>query len=267
MSQLKETLYFIKSRTFIFNVALAGSILVFLLSLIYLGLGNYTNHGESITVPNFIGVNPNLLDEFVKDKNLRYKIVDSIYNPREPQGAIVEQEPRANAKVKEGRTIYLTINSQTPPQIKMPNLIDVSDRQAEAIMQTYDLKIGQKIYRPDLAKNAVLDQLLGGHSIKPGTLVRKGAVIDLVLGDGVGNTKVNIPKLIGLSRDEAFFVLQGSALSLGAVIYDETVKDTLNARVYKQRPEFLTDNTINQGESVDLYFTESEEKLKTAQGQ
>lgn len=262
MSKVKDLWEFLRSRKFAFHFALAVSIVVLLLSTIYLGLGNYTNHGESITVPSFRGLDPKDLTQFVQDKGLRYKIVDSIYNPRVPKG-VIDQDPRPDSKVKEGRTVYLTINSVLPPQIRMPNLIDVSDRQAEAMLQTYGLRLGEKIFKPDLAKNAILDQLIDGKPVKPGELVKKGSVVDLVLGDGLGNTKVSVPNLISFTREEAFFVLQGSSLTIGAVIYDETVRDTANAKVYKQVPEYGPDATINQGESVDLFFTESPDKLKT----
>lgn len=261
MRRIKEVIQFIRTRTFVFHLALALSIIVVILSTIYLGLGSYTNHGETITVPNFKGLDPKKLNEFISDKNLKYKIVDSVYNPRLAQGTVIDQEPKPEYKVKEGRTIYLTINSQIPPQIKMPNLVDVSDRQAEAILQTYGLRMGQKIFRPDLAKNAVLDQLVGGTPIKPGTPIHKGSVIDLVLGDGLGNQKVSVPNLLGRTREEALFVLKG--LSLNSYLqYDPDIKDTAEAKVYKQTPEPASGNTLNQGESIDLYFTQNPDKLK-----
>jgi eukaryotic-like serine/threonine-protein kinase len=263
MSKVKALWNFLRSRKFAFHFTLAVGIVIVLLSTIYLGLGNYTNHGESVTVPSFKGLHPSELNGFVHDKGLRFRIVDSIYNPRLPKG-VIDQDPRPGSKVKEGRTIYLTINSTQPPQIRMPNLIDVSDRQAEAMLQTFELKLGQKIYKPDLAKNAVLDQLVDGKSVKPGELVKKGAVVDLVLGDGLGNTKVSVPNLINLTKEEALFVLHGSSLTTGAVIFDETVKDTANARVFKQVPAYSRDATLNQGEAIDLFFTESSDKIKVS---
>lgn len=265
MSKLRTTLYFLRTRIFLINLGLALGLLFLLLTIIYLGLSSYTNHGKSIVVPDFKGQTASNLDEFIKDKKLSYKIVDSIYNPKQPQGSIIDQEPGSGAKVKEGRTIYLTINSQIPPQIKMPNLVDVSDRQAEAILQTYGLKMGHRIMKPDLAKNAVLDQLINGHSVKAGTDVRVGSIVDLVLGDGFGNTQIPVPSLVGKGRDEAFFILQASSLVMGKENYDETVKgDTLNARVYRQIPEYTPENTISQGESVQLFFTKDENKWKAA---
>jgi eukaryotic-like serine/threonine-protein kinase len=261
MERVLNIIAFIRTRTFWFHFAFAVGIVIVLLSTIYFSLDNYTNHGESISVPSFKGLTINQLDQFVEDKNIEYVIVDSVYNPGLPKG-VIDQDPKPDEKVKEGRKVYLTINSVLPPQIKMPNLIDVSDRQAEAILQTYGLKMGQKIFKPDLAKNAVLEQLYRGAVIKPGTGIKKGSVIDLVIGDGRGNTVVNVPKLINLTFEEATFVLQGSSLNLGAAIYDETVKDSAAARVYKQSPSYLDGGTISQGDVVDIYLTQSADKIK-----
>ena len=97
-------------------------------------LSIYTNHGKTVSVPDFKGLKPDQLDEFVKDKDVHYKIVDSIYNSRLPKGVIVEQEPSYNFKVKQNRTIYLTVNIYIPPKVKIPNLLEVPQKQAEAIL-------------------------------------------------------------------------------------------------------------------------------------
>jgi beta-lactam-binding protein with PASTA domain len=262
MERIKNIIEFIKSKTFFKHLGMSlGSVLVFL-TIVYFGLGSYTNHGETITVPSFIGQKPEMLDEFIQNKGLEYSIVDSIFDPSLPKGSVIDQEPSANNKVKKGRTVYLTINSVDPPQIKMPNLIDVSYKQAEAILQTYGLKVGNLIYKPDVAKNAVIDQLFNGQRVKAGDPILKGSIINLVLGDGRGNTEASIPNLIGRDIEEATFVLRGSGLVLGSVNYDATVKDTTIARVYKQSPEYNPDGKINQGETVDLYLTEDQGKIK-----
>jgi beta-lactam-binding protein with PASTA domain len=94
--------------------------------------------------------------------------------------------------------IYVTLNSSEPPQVKMPNLIDVSYRQAVSILLSFGLKEGQISYKPDLAKNIVLKQLYNGQPVLPETKVLKGSSIDLVLGDGLGSTEIDVPELATL---------------------------------------------------------------------
>ena len=252
-----------KTRLFLINLAMAFAFIFILLTGIYLGLDSYTKHGETISVPDLRGMNPNQLNQFLVDKKLRFVVIDSsMYDPKKPKGNILDQDPAPNSKVKENRTIYLAINSRIPAEVKMPNLIDVSFRQAEAILETYGLQVGEQIYKPDLAKNAVLAQHYKGRPSAPGTAIPKGSEIDLVLGDGYGNTNVTIPNLIGQDLEEASFVIKASSLNLGEVFTDASVKNKNAAIVYKQDPPASEGNSINQGEPINLYISQSPEKIK-----
>ena len=151
---------FFSSKVFLINLLLALVFVGAVLGITYSYLDHYTHHGESISVPDLRGLKKDRLDSFVKDKHLHYAIVDSIFELDKPPGTIVDQDPAPDSKVKEDRTIYLTVNASLPPKIKMPDLIDVSYRQAEAILQTFGLKVGTLFYKPDLAKNAVLPTVI-----------------------------------------------------------------------------------------------------------
>lgn len=258
-----ELVKFLKSKVFFLNLIIAILLAASIIGFTYKWLDGYTKHGETISVPDLRGLLPEEAKEFLSRKHLNYAIIDSMFDLKKTKGIILDQDPAPNAKVKENRTIYLTVNSILPPQVKMPNLIDVSYRQAEAILQTYGLKVGELIYKPDLAKNAVIGQQANGVEIKPGTLINKGSVVDLILGDGLGNTKVTVPNLINLTLEEALFVLKASSLNVGSIVADETVKDSSLAKVYRQIPSF-SDATaaLSQGESVDLFITQPPENIK-----
>ncbi len=244
---------FFKSKTFFINLVISLIVVMFMLALVYKWLDSYTDHGNSVTVPDLKGMNVKQVEAFLRTKNLSYKIVDStVFSLDKPHGTIVEQDPPADEKVKEGRTLYLTITRSEAPLLKMPNLKDVSLRQAEAILNSYGLKMGQQIFKPDLAKNAVLSMMISGHEIKAGEDVSKGSIIDLIVGDGLGNTLVTVPDLVGLTYEEALFVLKGSSLNVGSVFYEGALRDTLNAKVYSQHPS-PQDSSINQGEAIDIY--------------
>ncbi|HNT80096.1 MAG TPA: PASTA domain-containing protein [Bacteroidia bacterium] len=258
-NRFKNIKSFVLSRTFVYHISSIA--LVFFLSFFVLNkwLKAYTNHGETITVPDVRNMNVDEAIEFLSDKKLIIKVADSsVFDPKKGGNVIVEQDPLPNETVKEGRTIYLSVTKVLPPSVKMPNLVDVSLRQAEAILKSYGLKVGQLTYVPDLAKNAVLEQKYNGSNISSGTMIPQASIIDLVLGDGIGNTKVLVPDLFGLGYDEVSFVLKGSLLNLGAVIMDQTVKDTSRAKVFRQIPEYNDSTFMSQGEAVDIYMTESD---------
>lgn len=247
-------IYF-KSKAFKRNLLVALGTSLTLVFGIYFLLGWYTHHGEKIPTPKFTGLKLEQIEDFAEKNNMEYFISDSIYNPELPKGVVIDQKPDPGFLVKSGRTIYITLNSIAPPQIKMPKLVDVSYQQAEAMLQTYGLKIGNVSYKSDLAKNTVLEQSYEGKEIRPGTLIRKGSRIDLVISDGLGNTFVDVPQLIGLSFEEAKFVLAGSGLNVGSVILDESLRDTAMGVVWKQNPEVTEGFKMKQGETMDLWIT------------
>lgn len=246
---------FISSKTFLIHLSLFIVLVFGLITMTYYWLGAYTNHDETIVVPDLKGKQWKSLEQGLALKQLKMKIADSsIYIVDQPGGQVIEQDPPPGSRVKENRVIYLTVSKNIPPQVKMPNVIDVSDRQAEAILMSYGLKTGQRKYQPDLAKNAVLEISTNGRVLKPGDEVSKGTVIDLLLGDGFGNTQVKVPMLINLTVDEAIFVLTGSKLATGSITYDEDVSDPSSAVVYKQWPVSGDSISLKQGEPVDIYL-------------
>jgi len=253
---------FLTSKVFLLNLLGALVFLFLLFGFTYKWLDSYSNHGSTVTVPDLRGLKFSTAENFLKDKALRIKIADSsVFDLEKPPGTVIEQDPVPSEKVKENRTIYLSITKTTPPKIKMPNLTDVSYRQAEAILISYGLKAGQITYKPDLCKNCVLSFEVNGKHLKPGEELSKGTVIDLIVGDGFGNTKVNVPQLYGLSLDEALFVLKGSSLNTGSVIFDGSVRDSSKAIVYKQNPPYGSSSLISEGEGVDIYLTQSQSIL------
>ncbi|HNB33014.1 MAG TPA: PASTA domain-containing protein [Bacteroidia bacterium] len=251
---MKELIRFLKSRIFWINALVIFIVIIMSIGLVYKWLDSFTDHGNSVSVPDLKGMNIKKVDGFLKTKNLSFKIADSsVYLLDQKPGTIVEQDPQPDEKVKQGRTIYLTITRSSAPMVKVPALKDVSLRQAEAILAASGLRMGEQIFKPDLAKNAVLSMMINGRDLKAGTDVPKGSAIDLIVGDGLGNTVITVPSLIGLTYDEALFVLKGSSLNIGSLFFDGVIKDTLNAKIYDQNPA-PDNNTINQGDAIDLYL-------------
>jgi len=254
---------FVRSKVFWYNLAAAIAGIILFFWVVSLILDVYTHHNQSLSVPNLKGLAYNDVKNVLAKTDFEYAINDSMYTPDKPPLTVLDQTPEPNQKVKQGRTIYLTVNSRKAPTVKMPELRDNSLKQATLILQSYGLRLGQTIYQPDLAKDAVLDQLYRNKSIAAGVQLQKGTVIDLVLGDGLGQTTVEVPDLMGLTLNEARGALQMASLSLGNVEADNTVgSDTLTAYVYKQTPIFgsITD-TLKAGQPVDVFVTKDKTKL------
>jgi eukaryotic-like serine/threonine-protein kinase len=251
---------FIKSKSFFINLGLAILFLIVFLWGILFWLDSYTMHGESITVPDITGLSKEQAEQILEEKGLRLFITDSLYNPKSLKGGVLEQEPKANTQVKHNRTIYVTVNAMRPPLVKMPDLHDLTLRDAKARLETYGLQLGNIRYVPDIAFNAVVFQEYKGKKIEAGEMLERGSIIDLALGQGESNEMVNVPSLIGMNIKDAIAELQAFSLNIGAIIKDETVKDSTQARVYKQIPPYGEDAFINVGKSIDIFVTQSKDK-------
>ncbi|OYU85169.1 MAG: PASTA domain-containing protein [Flavobacterium sp. BFFFF2] len=144
-----------------------------------------TRHGEEIPVPDLTKLSVEQAEEKLDALNLDYKILDTVdFRPDIPKLGVVEQDPRPGSKVKEGRKIYLKLNSSTYTMVKVPELIEKTYRQAVPTLEAIGLKEGTITYKPYIGKDMVLEMLQNGKKLKAGDKVLKASKIDLVLGDG-----------------------------------------------------------------------------------
>jgi len=248
---------FLKSRIFFLNLLIAGILVSGILWFIFKSLDEYTLHGESITVPDLKGFEVIDLDTFLKDRKLRFIIADSVFIATEKKGVIVEQDPKAGISVKENRRIYLIVNAVLTPKVKLPNLIDLSLRQAISTLETYGFVVGELEYTPDIARDAVIGIKVNDIEINTGEMVEKGATVDLIMGDGLSDEEIRVPLIVGLNLEEALMVLKTSSLNGGGAVYDETVvtsADSSAAKVWRQHPEYGK-SMINLGGYVDFWLT------------
>jgi len=241
-------------NTFLYS---AGIYLLFFI-LVVIGLRLYTHHNKSYPVPDFKGLNLDRADQLAKYNNLRYKIVDSTYMSFMPKGCVIDQHPMAGVNVKKNRTVFLTVNAYNMPKIEMPRVVGYSYRQGKSILESSGLRVGKLIYKPDFAENNILQQMYKGKVVKEGQMIEKGQAVDLVLGNGLGRSTSPVPNLEKLPYQRAVAEINDAFLNLGKVYYDQSVinyNDSLNAVVFKQRPEYSTRNRAVMGATVDIWLT------------
>ncbi len=252
---------FIKSKVFLKHLGLALLVLFVLTWIVFKALNIYTLHGESIQVPDFTGLKIAELNTFAKENKLNCRIIDSVYDPKAPKGIVIRQDPANKIAVKQNRTIYLYVTTQTAPQVIMPKLKDKSLRQAISMLESYGLRFGHPQYKPDQCANCILEQRVKGKKIEAGTSLPKGTIVDLVVGKGLSNEKVSIPNLSGLTYSQALDKLGEFSLSEGVPTF-EAPADTLHEKLYRQIPGPGKDRLIRMGSSIDLFFTNDKDKLK-----
>jgi beta-lactam-binding protein with PASTA domain len=241
-------------RSFWFNLLVVLGLCIVLYILFFASIGIITRHGNETIVPNVAG--KTLANAVTELEKAGFDVeIDSAYEPKKKPFLVLQQMPEPNSTVKDGRTIFLTVNKVQPPAIPMPNLLNLSFRSAEMILKSNKLMLGDTSYRPDIAKGAILEQLYMGNPIRPGELLPQGSKIDLVIGDGLGNTQFNVPDVIGMSYEEAMAILNGTGLQFTA-IWEGDITDSVTAVVYDQLPkamnELMTPNRIKEGDIVDI---------------
>ena len=96
----------------------------------------YTRHNEAIVVPDIKGLKLDEAIPFLENNHLRYNVVDSVFSKEVAPGAIVEVIPNVGAKVKEGRILFITINALTSQMAAIPEITDLSFRQAYALLKS-----------------------------------------------------------------------------------------------------------------------------------
>lgn len=246
------------NRKTIKNIVIAIALTALIIFSIFKFLDIYTHHGEAIVVNDFTGMTIEELNSNDSLKDLSFVIIDSVYDASREKGTVIAQDPSAGSKVKEGRKVYLTVIAKMPEQVSMPDLKDLTLRQAIAMLETYGLKVDSLEYVPDIAQNAVLQQKYESEIIEPETMIEKGSAIVLVLGDGLSYKRIPVPMLLGKTQEEANDIITRASLNVGVEIFEEGL-DTSEAVVYKQKPAFAPEAHLNLGESVDLWYRSGED--------
>jgi len=255
---------FILSKPFLKNLGLAAILIVGIIMGLLIWLNFYTRHGQSRPVPDFIGLTKEQTIRAAKKNKVRFQIIDSVYTSEVPRGCIAEQNPVAGFKVKKWRNIMLTINAFNPEMVAMPNLVNLPKRQAIALIEGAGLELGTPRYVPDISIDVVIKQLYNGREIQGGDSLQKGSVIDLVLGKGLSNQRTSVPNLLGMNFQSAKNRILGASLTLVTSIFDNTIvtgKDSANAFVYKQNPDFSDEATLQLGSSIYLWLTIDSAKI------
>lgn len=177
-------LRFLFSLRFLKHLLIATGITLILIWITLEGLAWYTKHNDYIVVPDFRG---RYLQEVAGNpdyRNYQFSVIDSVFDPDKPNGSVLTQDPNPGSKVKKNRMVYLTITSVTPEKTPMPELRDLTLRQAQTMLESAGLRLGKIMYIKSFDENAVQNQYYDGKPVRAGTLIDKGSKITLSVGMG-----------------------------------------------------------------------------------
>ena len=223
----------------------------------------YTNHGESLQVHDYVGLD--LEDAVRKAKSRSFSIVvsDSIFIPGKAPNMVISQNPAPLSRVKENRKIYLRVTKSVADMVTLPKLFDGSDDfnsyetkllqigvNAEIIGRRYDSKLEENtILEVVYLEDTITNKLDNKYQVP------KGAVVGFIVTER-GGGRVPIPNLVCQKYDAVRFVIGNYNLNIGSVIEDASVTHTKTAYIWKQVPRYSTSGTMGVGEQIDIYLTQ-----------
>ncbi len=256
-----ELWLFLKSPIFLLNFA--GILLMVFGSILLTrwALKIYTHHGESIQVPDYIGMDMRDAERKARKQNFTLVAIDSFFDSSKRPNTIYQQTPEPNQRAKEGRTIYVSKYRAQADSVLLPTLVRAGYNYSQYItkLRRIDVKgsIRKRVFDNKQEENTILYLFYNGRKItddllRRGVKVPRGSTLEFVITERITN-EVPLPDLICKRYDEATFLLTSSNLSLGQTIGAEGVES--GAYVYRQEPEFLPGKMIPKGTAVDLYLS------------
>ena len=231
---------------------LAGLILFGGIALIALDrviMPAYTKHGHGITVPDITRMPLDEATTVLKTRGLRYELAAKRSNEAFPPDFVIDQTPNAGMIVKPNRKIYITINTTSTPTVVVPEVQDLSLRNATIQLQNSGLQVGNVTYESSRFRNSVLRQ-----SVPSGRRVTQNTTVDLIVGDGLGNVMVRIPDLTNMHLTEAQNALREAGLRVGSIQFQATDRVAPNTVL---RYEPYDQPNVYEGTAVDLIVSVS----------
>ena len=243
---------FLKDKWFYISLIIMLLLVVGAMEYTFSSLNRFTRHGDEFQVPDMVGMNYEEAVEKYQD-DFTFILLDSVYIKNFPEGAVYQQNPASGAKVKQGRNIYIIRTTVSPEIISMPNLRNLSLRQAIVRLNLAGLKVDKLEYIDYFARNAVVDQKIKNNVVEPKEEVIKGSAVTLVVGLGTGVQTTNLPDLIGVSIANVKDQINNASLNIGKEIFvDDDV--TENLYVSRMEPEYSAETMVPLGSTVNVWY-------------
>lgn len=254
---------FFSSRLFWRNAGALALFLVLFFLLVNIGLRVYTKHGDSMQLEDYQGL---LLEEAERKaaaKGLKIEVISASFQPGKRPNEIFDQYPEPLSKVKDNRTIFVTIYHNEGRDVMLPAFTEVGDDietyRRELRKRKIDMVIRDQVFDGKLAEGTILYLLIKGEKItntelaQGNVVVTQGTEVEAVISTRVSST-VEMPDLVCKRFDAASFQLTAINLVVGKV-YGGADGNRNEFYVWKQEPEFAPGKLIDKGSQINLYLT------------
>ncbi len=224
-------------------------------------LRSYTNHGQQLELPDYVGIKFDSAQKDAEDKTFNMIVKDSVHRVGIKGGEILDQLPVAYSKVKEGRTVYVTVAKYNADLIKledMPMLYGEKYEDKKQELGYLDITTEIKDYQYDTGDpDHILEvwqdgkQIVGRNMKGKGVTVPKGGKLSFVLSKSRGGF-LDVPDLKCMQVNGAEFVLSAQNLNIGNISQEGTIDNEGSAWIIRQYPAYTFGAKIEMESPIDI---------------
>lgn len=245
------------------HIILIGLVGIALIIALYIGLKIGTRHGNTIAVPNYLGMSVDDVRAHAKREGLEIVVRDSVFDSDVAGGVVVDQLPKLSTKrtvtVKPGRKIYVTINAYNRRMVDVPYVAKQTLRQALNQLERAGLSVERLNYEPNLTStDYVVRQSIEGREISPSTAAKVPYATGVTLGVTYRRDEqyTVVPRLVGMRLSQAKSTVWDRGLNIKEIVYDATVTDFKQRREAKVYKQSLHPNAgVQRGSELTLYLS------------
>jgi serine/threonine-protein kinase len=177
-----------------------------------------------VRVPLVEGIVEPLAIKKLDEAGLGHKIIRRTSSDI-PEGKVISQSPGAGEQIPKGNKVTIVV-SEGPPQVSVPNVVGMSESEAEALLDSKHLQADPHTVPNDQPEGTVIAQ-----SPPPDAVVNVDTVVRINVASGP--QPVGVPNEIGKSYSDALAELQ----SLGFAVRRQDVQSNEPAEtVVNQSP-------------------------------
>ena len=221
--------------------------LAFLAVVILFGIGyaakNLLATGKMAEMPDVVGLDYKEATEKVEALGLKVDITERVESKEFEVDQVVSQSQDPGTKLKEGFTVALVISTGVE-KVTVPNLVQKDLKEAQYLLENEGLKLGAVEYvQNDLPEGAVISQ-----SPFAGLDIGVGGTVDLFVSKGKDPEKTIMPKLVGISLEEAKTKLAEYKIGINTISYnfsDDFAKDIIMIQSVEAGKDILTGESVN----------------------
>lgn len=246
---------FLTRKNFYIHIGISIVVTLIIVLISFRVIKSYTRHGEALVLPDFTGLTLDQLEEKGFTESFDFMVTDSVFANELQPGSIVKQNPSPQSKVKQGRKVYITTVAMMPEMTIMPDLRDLTVRQAVSILKSNGLKIRKMLFIGNMADNAVVGHYFNEDTLLAGDELLSGSEIDLMIGLS-DNNPARVPFVVGKDEESAIDLLHVSGFNVGRIIYWDSLA-RVDGKVYRQSSGW--EEALARGEWIDIWLKSTRE--------